>query len=259
MAAKKGEEKKYPRPGTVVVDGKAVKALRTKQGLTRDELADKSGVSLGTIDKLEAGGPVYPSSLHAVAQALGSSYDDLRAPGVVGVAYDLPGIKLTGVDVIKSGSLDQFDQVAELEELIEKLRAIIGAKYPIIVIHVSEGSIVLSLEMHHTDVGPLVIAFANKKLDVLGVTTIVIPNTVNLEEALTADVLRLRNVLRGRYLTYWFSIAFTMYARRRFIQASFGMTPQTAGLLSLLVRRKPQTVTLMGTIDYRVILERIGQ
>jgi transcriptional regulator with XRE-family HTH domain len=59
-------------------------AARRRQRLTRRELAERSGVSLRTIKRIELGdgGPEYPATRLALALALGVEVTDLQAaPG----------------------------------------------------------------------------------------------------------------------------------------------------------------------------------
>jgi transcriptional regulator with XRE-family HTH domain len=55
--------------------------LRRDRGLSRRELAERSGVALRTIARIERGdgGPPYRSTLLALARALGVSTEALRA------------------------------------------------------------------------------------------------------------------------------------------------------------------------------------
>ena len=61
----------------VEVNGQRVKELRHAQVLTLRELADKSGVSKDTINRIERGHGAYPSTIRKLAQALGVKPGDL--------------------------------------------------------------------------------------------------------------------------------------------------------------------------------------
>ena len=52
-------------------------AIRKRAGLTQRELADKANVSLPSINRLEAGMMVSVPVLHKVADALGTTMDEL--------------------------------------------------------------------------------------------------------------------------------------------------------------------------------------
>lgn len=52
-------------------------AMRKRAGLTQRELADKANVSLPSINRLEAGMMISVPVLHRVADALGTTMDEL--------------------------------------------------------------------------------------------------------------------------------------------------------------------------------------
>lgn len=52
-------------------------AMRKRAGLTQRELADKANVSLPSINRLEAGVMISVPVLHRVADALGTTMDEL--------------------------------------------------------------------------------------------------------------------------------------------------------------------------------------
>jgi transcriptional regulator with XRE-family HTH domain len=55
----------------VDVNGQRVRELRQDHVLTLRELADKSGVSKDTINRIEHGHGAYPSTIRKLARALG--------------------------------------------------------------------------------------------------------------------------------------------------------------------------------------------
>jgi transcriptional regulator with XRE-family HTH domain len=55
----------------VDVNGQRVRDLRQENVLTLRELADKSGVSKDTINRIERGHGAYPSTIRKLAAALG--------------------------------------------------------------------------------------------------------------------------------------------------------------------------------------------
>ena len=57
------------------VIGSWAKSLRANQGLTQQELASRAGVSLRTIQNMEAGKPTRPPTRRRVLQVLGLQYD----------------------------------------------------------------------------------------------------------------------------------------------------------------------------------------
>ena len=54
----------------LAVDGLAVRALRLARGMTQTECCERSGISLRTLQRLEAGHYTRPSTLRAVERAL---------------------------------------------------------------------------------------------------------------------------------------------------------------------------------------------
>src|SRR5262249_38306693 len=65
------------RVGTVFVDGKKVRHLRSCQGWTQEDLARKTGCSKRTIENVEAGRPVLLYTASCIAQALQIQHEDL--------------------------------------------------------------------------------------------------------------------------------------------------------------------------------------
>lgn len=58
-------------PLALIVDGRALRALRLAAALTQAELARTAGISRITIGRLEKGSPASPYSVRRIAQALG--------------------------------------------------------------------------------------------------------------------------------------------------------------------------------------------
>ena len=261
MARKQAKEPASPRTGTVIAAGDRIKSLRAQKGMTQAELAKKCGVSTNTIASLEAGRPAFPYSVRAVAEALGTTYEAIRldpsATDSAGSQATTGKVDLACVDFVTPGSLEQLDQTDPLIELITRLMQEARITYPVVVIRVAEGkSIVITIELPEDDVGKLAIAFADKKLDPLQISTIILPNTRRVEKALVWHVLSLRNAIRLRYLARWWHILMTAYARAHHVAASISTEGQADALLSYLVKRSPPTVTLNWTTDYRIILQR---
>ena len=77
MTTKNPEMNPQPRPPAAVV-GENLKRERKKAGLTQQELADKSGILLRTIQRAEAGTAVENEALVCLAEVLGVTVDLLQ-------------------------------------------------------------------------------------------------------------------------------------------------------------------------------------
>lgn len=64
---------------TVIPDAQAIVSLRMGKGWAREDLAHKSRRSLKSIDRIEAGQPVFPRTLEGVASALNVPLEKLIA------------------------------------------------------------------------------------------------------------------------------------------------------------------------------------
>ncbi|WP_433893006.1 helix-turn-helix domain-containing protein [Streptomyces sp. CA-111067] len=60
----------YPSDSTAPVTGDRLKTARARAGLTQEQLAERAGLSLGVIKKLEGGGTGRLDTYHAIARAL---------------------------------------------------------------------------------------------------------------------------------------------------------------------------------------------
>ena len=70
---------KLSNSAELVKIGAFIKAERNLLGQTRNELADASGVSLGTLERIENGHNTRVSTLFDVIGALGYDYEDALA------------------------------------------------------------------------------------------------------------------------------------------------------------------------------------
>ena len=66
-------------PRKVPANGALIRSLRDKKGWSQERLAKESGVSVNKIRSLEKGEGGTPPIIRAVADVIGSSYDDLTA------------------------------------------------------------------------------------------------------------------------------------------------------------------------------------
>lgn len=67
----------YPTDGTTPVPGDRLKALRLRRGLTQQVLAERAGLSLAVVKKLERGGSGRLETYHALARTLKVRTSDL--------------------------------------------------------------------------------------------------------------------------------------------------------------------------------------
>ena len=70
--------KPNPNDKSLAAFGEKVASLRQKRGLTQDQLADKTGLSVDTIGAIEQGRRwARLATLHKLAKGLGTSTDEL--------------------------------------------------------------------------------------------------------------------------------------------------------------------------------------
>ena len=74
-----------------------IQSLREKQHLTQEELAEKSGLSVRTIQRIEAGAKLKGHTLKSIASALGLKPSELIANANQEQTLNLPLIKLINV------------------------------------------------------------------------------------------------------------------------------------------------------------------
>jgi transcriptional regulator with XRE-family HTH domain len=245
MARKKSRKKRPQRVGTVLVAGDRMKALRIQKGLTQKDLADMTGLSIGTVASLQSGGPCFPHSILQVAKTLEVPYESLALvdPGALTVPVAYKGVRLARVLFSVELSLQELDQTQPLIDLVNKVREESGAKYPIVVIALFEGSVIFELLMALNDIGTLATAFADGRLDQFAVSIINLENSRTLELALASHVLRIRNAIRGHYFLRWPRVAWELLRREFFFPSSFGGSlDETDEMLKYLVVRDPPTV-----------------
>jgi transcriptional regulator with XRE-family HTH domain len=91
-----------------------IKTLMAAQGMTYTELSAKSGVPIGTVNKILNGTSINPrlSTVEAIASALGSTVDEIRAYEKVN--FDKSHLSVE-VDKEKQELLLIFDNLSETE------------------------------------------------------------------------------------------------------------------------------------------------
>lgn len=171
-----------------------IKRLRHAKGWTADDLAMKAGHSLRSIQKAEAGGPVYISTVANIAAALGVDPTAL-------LQDRKPKTSLT-INVI--GQLtDDPEQSSRLQEIAAQFAEVIGAKGTVYIVAVQSGSIHIDLAFDNTDdLARAISALAKGELLGMGVESITLPNMsrgviINSHDELIAEFERLRQLLRS--------------------------------------------------------------
>ena len=68
-----------PAVPTMVLDGERLKWAFAARGVTSTEVAAKSGLSASSLDRCLAGHPISRMAARAIARALGSTLEKLKA------------------------------------------------------------------------------------------------------------------------------------------------------------------------------------
>lgn len=101
--------------------GDVVRKLRTKQGLTVEELAIKAGVDKGTVSSIERGRNYRADRLAKVAEALGVPVNKLH----VGILFEEHGADSHRLTEVEAEVLDLLRDIPEdqLQPVLDVLRA----------------------------------------------------------------------------------------------------------------------------------------
>jgi len=150
--------------------------LRESKGWSQEMLAKKAGIDPKTMSKLLNGGECRLSTIALIAEALGVE------PGllIVGNDPDPPDgappavLQAARVKVQLKVNLDYdtFDELRHLEELLPRLKEIIGARHDINIIAIARGSVLVTLSMAAEDVKLLISAYLKEKLDPLQIESL---------------------------------------------------------------------------------------
>ena len=152
------------RDGMLKVNGDALTRFRVQAGLTIEELAEKAGVSTRTINSYQSGKKAQITTLKLVAEYLGVEFRELLAepytePPPPAAAKD----RRVQVQITLSIPFEEFDQSLQLAGFLTMLQSVISASQAINVIGVTNGSVIIMLEMDEPDAVKLASTFLHTK------------------------------------------------------------------------------------------------
>lgn len=153
-----------------------INELRESKGWSQEMLSKKAGIDPKTMSKLLNGGECRLSTIALIAEALGVEPGRL----IVGNDPDPPdgappaAVQSAKVKVQLKVNLDYdtFDELRHLEEILPRLKAIIGGRHDINIIAIARGSVLVTLSMEAEDVKRLISAYLNEKLDPLQIVSL---------------------------------------------------------------------------------------
>lgn len=236
------------RKGAVLARGQRIRELRAQKNWTQEDLAERSGISVSAISDMENGRACFPNKVHCVAIALGTTFSAIAVlpeaseSTVITPYLDMPG------------SAADFLDEAKINELAQERARRIGSKHRIIIIQIHDAnSVRITIAIVDDDLGRLVNAYADKKLDPLNVSEIVIPDNEHVERALEPDVQSPWNILRDRsFKLLWTMVRSVFHSH---VRASFGET-MSHRFIHYLARRDPPTVDV--NVEHgEVVLKRL--
>jgi transcriptional regulator with XRE-family HTH domain len=153
---------------TVRPDADAIKRLRLGKGWRVEDLARQAKCSVKTVENVERGSNVYLFTLGKIAKALGVDYRSLLPD--TGPAPEPPQRRFE-VQIKLSIPFEEFDESEQLVGFIELLKRVLSARDEIGVKAVTDGSVVITLELSEEDIASLIDAYNNAALDDLNVLT----------------------------------------------------------------------------------------
>jgi transcriptional regulator with XRE-family HTH domain len=170
---------------TVEPDGEAIQRLRIEKGWRVEDLADKAGCSLKTVENVESGANIYVYTLKRIASALGVEpsellIDDDDAPP----ARMRKKERVWKITLEVSTPYDEFDESSDLVNLLQALVSRLGGK-EMEPTGVKEGSTLIEIEMTLEQFLELAEAYADGRLDDLNIESIGTPDDL-LEEVAKA-------------------------------------------------------------------------
>lgn len=156
---------------TVRPDAEAIKRLRLEKGWRAEDLARKALCSQKTIENAERGANLYLFTLAKVAKALGVAYQTLL-PAPIPASNPQPQQRRIDVQITLSIPFAEFDESEQLVGFIELLKRLLPTRDEIHVKAVSDGSVVLTIELSAEDAAKLLVARARGDLDDLKIADV---------------------------------------------------------------------------------------
>lgn len=128
---------------TMTTTADKIKSLRRDHGLTQEDLADRSGVGIATVQRAESGKPLSAASLASIAAAFGVAAQTLAADDGVSFEPYLPLIAITSGHVLVAllldcrridfdfCELDNLDDARAIEAFHDFVHAVIAVESPL--------------------------------------------------------------------------------------------------------------------------------
>lgn len=187
---------------TVRPDAEAIKRLRLEKGWRAEDLARKALCSQKTIENVERGANVYMFTLAKVAKALGVAYQTLL-PVPTPTSEPQPQQRRIDVQITLSIPFQEFDESEQLVSFIELLKRLLPARDEIHVKAVTEGSVLITLELSAEDATNLLLAYERGHLvdlKVADVKVLLEPLEGPPQQTVNDRITRARHLLRYREL-----------------------------------------------------------
>ena len=151
----------------VAVDGEKVMRLRKEKGWTQEELAPAADCSPKTVQNAERGERLLPSTVRALATALGVQLKDLLV-GTEPPQPDLKG-KLKSWVVLDT-PFEEFGDGPEVQRVASELQRILGPGHEVIVMAIRKSSTAIEFYADYDASLKLLDAFLEGKLAPLGIS-----------------------------------------------------------------------------------------
>jgi transcriptional regulator with XRE-family HTH domain len=145
----------------VPTKGTHAKFLRDKLGLSINALALKAGVYPRVVSSIEAGQGAKPHELGLVAEALGTTYDDLVEEGAPQSARPTPRKTVEATATLRLSGLSKKAVAALILDIEETL----NAKYRIEVTDIRFSSVIVTCNIDRSDLWRLINAFGDGELN----------------------------------------------------------------------------------------------